>query len=160
MPDWILGEGRKGERVFALIEILVAISIISIGLLGLAGAMSVQSGGLSSATATGHAAVTRGYYVSTAILLAQERMEQVKHLSYKVGPPAVDEIGSLVPTTLPDEAYGAIAGYENFSRQIRVENYPSSNVKTITVTVTFKVPTATSVNTESVVLSTLIAARP
>src|SRR5207245_10974482 len=67
---------------FALVEILVAMSIISIGLLGLAGAMTVQSGGLSSSIAMGQGAVTRGYYVSTATLLAQDRLEQVKRLTY------------------------------------------------------------------------------
>lgn len=163
MPDRVIERGR-GEQGFALIEILVAIAIISIGLLGLAGAMAVQSGGVSSAIAMGQGAVTRGYYVSTAILLAQDGLEQVKRLTYcaacGAGGAAVDQLASSPPTTLPDEA--PVSGYANFNRQVRVANYlvGTNPMKTVTVTVTYSVPTATSVNTESVVLSTLVAARP
>ncbi len=160
MPDRVVVQQRGGQQGFALTEILVAIAIISIGLLGLAGAMAVQSGGLSSAVAAGQGAVTRGYYVSTATLLAQDRLEQVKRLQYTIGPPAVDQIGTPTPTGFSDEALGSISGYANFGRQVRVQNYPTSNVKTVTVTVTFNLPTPTGINSESVALSTLIAARP
>ena len=160
MRNRAASERNADEQGFALVEILVAIAIISIGLLGLAGAMTLQSGGLSSSMAAGQGAVTRGYYVSTAILLAQDRLEQVKRLQYTVGPPAVDQIGTPTPSGFADEDFGTIAGYANFSRQVRVENYPASNVKTVTVTVAFNLPTPSGINTESVVLSTLIAARP
>ena len=160
MRNQVVVEGSKGEQGFALVEILVAIAIISIGLLGFASAITMQSGGIASAASAGQGAVTRGYYLSTAILLAQDRLEQVKRLQYSVGPPAVDQIGAPIPTGFSDEDMGSISGYANFSRQVRVENYPSSNVKTVTVTVTFNLPTATAINTESVVLTTLIAARP
>jgi len=138
-------------------------SIISIGLLGLAGAMTVQSGGLSASIAMGQGAVTRGYYVSTATLLAQDRMEQVKRLTYCAacsGGGSLDQLSASPPATLPDEA--PVTGYANFNRQVRVENYPAGAfpMKTVTVTVSYSVPTATAVNTESVVISTLIAARP
>ena len=157
-------KGTGNQQGFALVEIIVAMSIISVGLLGLAGAMTVQSGGLSSAISMGQGAVTRGYYVSTATLLAQDRLEQVKRLTYCVqcggGGAAVDQLSSSPPSTLPDES--AVTGYTGFTRQVRVENYlvGTSPMKTVTVTVTYSVPMATSTNTESVVLSTLVAARP
>ena len=46
------------------------------------------------------------------------------------------------PATLPDEA--AVTGYANFSRQIRVENYPAGAfpMKTVTVTAVTRGPTA------------------
>lgn len=162
MPDHVIRRGR-GEQGFALIEILVAIAIISIGLLGLAGAMAVQSGGVSSAIAMGQGAVTRGYYVSTAALLAQDKLEQVKHLRYCLtcgtGGVAVDELATFPTGFQANES--PVAGYANFNRQVSVQAYPAgTNMKTVTVTVTYSVPMATSVNTESVVLSTLVAARP
>jgi prepilin-type N-terminal cleavage/methylation domain-containing protein len=151
---------HTGERGFALVEILVAMAILSIGLLGVAGAMTVQSGAVASAVTGGQGAVTHGYYASTAIVLAQDRLEQVKRLQYTIGSPAVDQIAAPIPTGLDDEAFGSIPGYAGFSRQVRVENYPASSLKTVTVTVLFRAPMSTGVNTESVALSTLIAARP
>ena len=151
---------RGTEQGFALVEILVATAVLAIGLLGVAGTMTLQTGAVSSAVSTGQGAVTRGYYLSTAIVLAQDRLEQVKRLTYTIGPPAVDQIAVPTPAGFSDEDFGTIPGYAGFSRQVRVENYPASNLKTVTVTVLFKAPTITGANTESVALSTLIAARP
>ena len=161
-----------GERGFTLIEVLIAMAILTIGLLGVAGTTLLQSGGIASSITYGQAAVSRGQYVSTAAFCAQSRLEQVKLLSYTLAPP-VDQIGGgaspgTAPSTLPDEAFGAItdncaqSNNPNFSRQVRVlAGTPAPNMKTVTVTVTFRLPTAAgSTNTESVAVGTIIAARP
>lgn len=149
-----------GERGFTLLEILVAIAILMIGILGVAGVLALQSGGVAASLPMGHAAVTRGFYKSTATLLAGERLNQVRQLTYTVGPPLVDEYGpDPIPTAFPDE--NPVPGFPNFSREVRVQtDVPSPGVKTLTVTVRFNLPTDTRMNQESVMVRTLIAARP
>jgi prepilin-type N-terminal cleavage/methylation domain-containing protein len=152
-----------GERGFALVEILVAISILTIGILGLGSAATVQTGGIAQNISSGQDAVGRGYYVSAAIMLAKDRMEQAKHLQYTVGPPLTDQLGNSAtsaPTLLPDEA--PVSQLQGFNRQVRVQNYPSGTPppKTVTVTVTFQRPTIAGAVTENVTLSTVIVARP
>jgi hypothetical protein len=139
----------------------MAIAVLTIGLLGVAGALMVQAGGVAAGLSTGQAAITRGYYVSTATMLAQERLEQVRRLQYAIGPPSVDQIGAPTPVGFEDEAYGTIAGFPNFTREVRVQSgIPVANTKTVTVTVRFRLPTQRGTNTESLAMSTVIAARP
>jgi hypothetical protein len=136
-------------------------AILIYALLGVTSMIAVQSGGVSASTGTGQAAITRGYYVSAATVLAQARLEQMKRLRYVLGPPAVDEIGAPIPSGFEDEAYGTIAGHPNFSRRVRVQSgTPGPNLKTVTVRVTFTLPTERAMQVESVVLGTIIAARP
>ena len=154
-----------GERGFTLIEVLIAMAILTIALLGVAGTTLLQSGGIAASITSGQAAVSRGQYVSTATFLAQDRLEQAKGLQYTLQPP-VDQIGGgpspgAAPSALPDEAFGAITAYPNFRRQVRVlADTPAASMKTVTVTVTFHLPTAAGSNTESVAVGTIIAARP
>lgn len=150
------------ERGLTLVEVLVAIALLTVGLLGLASAVAVQGGGVVGAVSTGQAAITRGYYVSAATMLAQQRMEALKQLRFWVGPPAGDEFGSdPIPVGFADEPAGSIPGFPGFSRQARVQTgVPAANLKTVTVTVSFALPTATGTNQEALALSTLIAGRP
>ena len=158
-----LRHARPGESGSTLAELLVAVAILSIGLLGVTGALGIQSGGIAAGMSTGGATVTRGYYESVATMMAQERLEQVKQLQYTAGPPAVDQFGAdPIPAGFADENAGTIAGFPNFARQVRVTTgVPAANMKTITVTVTFSLPTAQRINpAETVSLSTLLARRP
>ena len=156
------GRARRGERGFTLVEILIAMVILTIALLGVAGAVALQSGGIALSLPIGQAAVTRGHYISTATMLAQERLEQIKRLQYTIGPPAVDQISpDPTPTGFADEDFGTITGYPNFRREVRVQTgVPATNIKTVTVTVRFNLPKETGTSEESVKISTLIAARP
>lgn len=149
-----------GDRGFTLIEVLIAIGILTVALLGVAGTAAIQSGGIGASFSFGQAAVTRGHYISTATFLAQERLEQLKRLDYRVGPPAVDQYGSdPIPAGFLDE--NPVQGSPNFSRQVRVQTgVPALNMKTVTVTVTFTPPKETGIGQDTVVISTLIAARP
>lgn len=147
---------------FTLIEVLIALVILTIAVLGVGAAVGVQSGGTAKGVSYGLGAVSRAGLISTATFLAQDQLEQVKRLRYIIGPPVVDDFGTNAwPTGFSD---GPISGYPNFSRQVRFwtgpPQAPDANIRLITVTVTFSAPGDEGVNTESVAVSTLMAARP
>lgn len=148
------------QRGFTLAEVLVAIAILTIALLGYAGALAMQNGtGIAAGMEVGQAAVGRGRYVSTAAFLAQERLEQIKRLVYEVG---TDQIGfGTPPAALPHQDYGTIDGYPDFRREVVVENgVPAANMKLVTVTVRFRRFTPEGRREESSALRTILAERP
>lgn len=143
------------SRGFTLVEILAAIALIVIGLLGLTA--TVGSGAVSGIV-SGQAGATRAYYVSTATALAQQRLEQLRRLTYSDD---TDDFASSPPTGFSDEDYGSISGYTSFKREVRVtSDSPGANIKTISVKVTYRLPTATGRNEESMIVYTLRAKRP
>lgn len=145
----------SSSRGFTLIEIVFSIALIVIGLLGLTA--TVGSGAVSG-IAGGQAAATRAYYVATASTLAQERLEQLRRLTYS---DSSDDFSSSPPTGFSDEDYGSISGHSNFKREVRVtSNSPATNIKTISVKVIYRLPTATGRNEESLIVYTLRAKRP
>lgn len=144
---------RNGCRGFTLVEVLIALAILTIALLGVAATTAIQSGGIAGTFPFGQAAVTRGYYLSTATMLAQDRLEQVKRVTYKVG---ADPFAlGTPPPGFPDDT-----PVLNFSRQVRVVDGPVGNTKEVTVIVAFTLPTERGANQESMSVSTLVAARP
>jgi len=143
------------SRGFTLIEVLAALALIVIGLLGLT--VTVGSGAVSGIT-SGQAGATRAYYVSTATTLAHQRLEQLRRLTYS---DSTDDFASSPPTGFADEDYGSISGYTNFKREVRVTaNSPGTNIKTISVKITYRLPTDTRRNEESLIVYTLRAKRP
>lgn len=117
------------ERGFSLVEILVAVGIIAIGLVGLAGVVSVSSYGLQE-----------GNQLSTATFLAEQRLEEVRNAPWAASPandclgvsssdaaPTSTACSRSAPTscttgtactTYPDE--GAVPGFTGYSRTVRV----------------------------------------
>lgn len=147
---------RNGCSGFTLVEVLIALAILTIALLGVAATTAIQSGGISGTFPFGQAAVTRGYYLSTATMLAQERLEQVKRVQYRVG---ADPFASGTPPPgFPDDT--PVNGFPNFNRQVRVVGGPAADTREVTVTVTYTLPTERGANQESMKISTLVAARP
>ncbi len=105
----------KTQRGFTLIEILIAMSILSIGFLG---ASSLTVG------------IMKGNYhaksTTTAIVLAQDRLERVVGAGYV----------SAVSNT---EGYNSIPGYAAYRRDTTVSfNTPLVGMKTINVQVFWK----------------------
>ena len=149
-----------GERGFTLVEVLIAMAILTVALLGVVGAVALQSGGVAASLPFGQGVITRSHYISTATMLAQARLEQLKRLQYSVS--LGDQFGAdPIPAGFADEDFGTIAGLPNFRREVRVQTgVPAANMKTVTVTVRFNLPNAPRQSQESVAITTLIAARP
>jgi prepilin-type N-terminal cleavage/methylation domain-containing protein len=95
----------KSEEGFALIEVMMAIVILAIGLLGLAALMAQLTGTTGSSR-----------YMGTEVMLASEKLEDLNRL--QIGDPALAAGGSLASDT---------AGY---SDQVQVS---SDNGTTTTV---------------------------
>jgi len=154
------------EEGLTLVELLTAMVILTIALVGVAASVAYQTVGVSSSLPMGQAAVTRGHYVTTATMLAQERLEQVKRATYTVqtdGTEVTDDLGSsssAAPTNFSDEDYGSFStrGLPKFGRKVRVEDL-ASGLKTVTVTVTFDLPKEAGLGQESIAISSLIAPR-
>lgn len=145
-------------RGLTLVEVLIALAILTVAVLGVAATTALQSGGGSAGALTfGQAAITRGYYLSTATMLAQDRMEQIKRVQFKVG--AADPFApGNPPPNFADES--PVAGFPNFNRQVRVVAGPAAGTRQVTVTVAFTLPTAQGANQESINITTLVAGRP
>lgn len=145
---------------FTLVEVLVAIGLLSIGILGIGLALSA-SGGIASDDNIGLAAVSRANSYSTATELAQARLEEIKNATY------TSVTDQITTANFPDEAYGAIAGYSGFRRTATIQNAtppatpPDGVMKTITVQVFFRPQYGTRIGQEeSVQVVTIIARRP
>ncbi len=84
-----------GEAGFTLAEIMVACAIISVGLIGVATGFGFGVDGVEA-----------GRQQSTAVFLAEQRIEQAKDLAART-----PNLASLTVANLPaTEAYGTIAG--------------------------------------------------
>lgn len=104
------------DRGFTIIEVLIAIVILSIALLGMAG--------LTVGIMTGN---DHSKLLTTATTLAQDKMEEVRRSGYS-GTPSVD--------TTTTENYNTMSSYPLFKRiTVTAVDSPSAGMKTITVTV-------------------------
>ncbi len=152
-----------------LAEILVAMAIMGIGLVGLASVIPLASYGMQE-----------GNQLSTATFLANQRLEQVRNSSWTASPVA-DNIGvspsastppqSGATVTFPDESPLA-APYGGYARTVRVTDcgvgagcggVTNAGLRQITVTVRYTpltgVGQAASGTTKSAVLTMYIAQR-
>jgi prepilin-type N-terminal cleavage/methylation domain-containing protein len=158
------------ERGLTLAEILVAVAILGIGLVGLAVVVPIASYG-----------VQEGSQLSTATFLAEQRLEQIRNAPW-TGTPANDCVGSganapVVPagvacangtvalaagaTTFADEAnvvwgnstsVAAVQG--GYSRQVRISDcsptpcagLTSATMRQVTVSVTYRPLTSSGVS--------------
>jgi prepilin-type N-terminal cleavage/methylation domain-containing protein len=84
MEKSLLRRRQTREQGFTLIETLVAISVLTIGLMSVA-ALMAQMVGTSS----------RSRYMSTAALLGSEKLEDLTHYSSRVPPASIAAGGSL-----------------------------------------------------------------
>ena len=107
----------RDQQGFTLLEVLIAIVILSLGLLGLS-AMTIST--------------IRGLAFSedmtTATNLAQEKMEALKGAGY-----------TGVSDGISIEDYDTIAGFNQFKRQVQIiADQPLANTKTAIVSVSWK----------------------
>ncbi len=146
------GETLQGERGFTFVEVLAAIVLLTIGLVGVGAVLVLQSRGVSSAASFGLAAVTRGNQRSIATMLAQARLEDIKNAQYT----------QITAANFPNEAYWTIPNYPNFRRTVTIQPDATLAMTTITVQVLYfaQLESGVSPNEESVTLATIIAQRP
>ena len=168
-----------GERGMTLMEVLVAVGIISVGLVALSSAIPLAAYGIQE-----------GKQLSTATFLATQRMEQVRNATWQAAQPApavpalaaVDKLGvsaseSVAPVgdggviTFPDEAPMA-APYTDYSRTVRVvdcgmspgcNGITNAGLRRVTVTVTYRPMTgigmAPATTTKSARVTMLVSKR-
>ena len=108
--------GPQDNRGFTLLEILVAVIVLSIGMLGMAGLTTgIMRGNL------------RSMRMTTAMTLAQQKMETIRGLGHS-GTPMMDNTAT--------EDYNSIANHQSYKRvtSIKVAK-PAVGMKTVTVTV-------------------------
>jgi prepilin-type N-terminal cleavage/methylation domain-containing protein len=98
-------KSRSGQAGFTLAEILVACAIISVGLVAVATGFGVGVDGVEA-----------GRQQSTALFLAEQRMEQVKEMAIKQ-----TDLGAVNHTNLAaTEAYATISGAARYRRTTRI----------------------------------------
>ena len=100
---------------FTLIEILIAMLILSVGILGMAAlTVGIINGNKLSNN------------LSAATTLAQDKMEDVRRLGYT---------GTSATTATDTENYSSITGYATFKRVVvTTVDSPAPGMKTITIT--------------------------
>lgn len=156
-----------GEDGTMLAEVLIASTIIAVGLLALLSTISISA-----------YSIQEGQQLTTATFLANQRLEQVKASQWTVEPSVdalgVSATGSAPPksgglTTFPDEA-PMPAPYAGFSRTVRVTECSSgsgcagvvgADLRQVTVSVSYRPLTgigqAPAGTTKAAVVSTLVA---
>jgi prepilin-type N-terminal cleavage/methylation domain-containing protein len=137
----------RGQAGFTLAEILVACAIISLGLVAVAMGFGVGVDGVEA-----------GRQESTAVFLAEQRIEQAKDLAMRQ-----TGLAQLVVGNLPaSEAYGSIAGAPGYRRTSVITDNPTGlQGKRVDVTVFYRPVTGRGVlSTERLVsLSIFLASR-
>lgn len=154
----------SNERGMTLAEVLVALPIITIGLLALLSTIPLST-----------YAIQDGSQTSTATFLAGQRLEQVRNARWMATCPAtVDSVGvSASSTAAPTDGGGTTtfadenpiaAPYTAYTRQVRItDSVPSTTVcnvatgeitgtygiRTVTVTVTYSPLSATGTSAVS-----------
>jgi len=103
---------------FTLIEIMIAIFILVVGLLGVAGVATTVINGNAF-----------GKKITTATTLAQDKMEEIINLGHS---------GTSSSDTTTTENYNSITDYPTYKRVTVVDvDSPVASMKTIEVTVEF-----------------------
>jgi prepilin-type N-terminal cleavage/methylation domain-containing protein len=157
------------QRGMTLPEILIAVVIIMVALMGLASGIPIASYGIQE-----------GSQLTTATFLANQRLEHIKAAAWTQSP-ATDTLGvsasaSAAPqngsgTTFPDESPVA-APYTQYTRQVRITDcgvglgcggIADAGLRQVTVTVSYRpltgVGVAASSSTKSAIVTMLVARR-
>ena len=123
---------EERDNGFTLVEIMVAILILTVGLLGMASlTVAIIKGNKLSADLT------------TATVLAQDKMEDLRRLGYS-GIPATDDTNTEAYGTIADTSGTILPEYAAYKRvTVTTVDSPAVGMKTITVTAYWKDPDQT-----------------
>jgi prepilin-type N-terminal cleavage/methylation domain-containing protein len=117
MPRSIVLHYRQHEHGFTLSEVLMAIVVLSVGLLGLSAMMIAATNSLAFSKK-----------LTTATTLAQDKLEEIKYATY----------ASIVSANHPVEDYKTIPGYAQFKREVTISAGPVPDTKTVIVTTSWR----------------------
>jgi prepilin-type N-terminal cleavage/methylation domain-containing protein len=136
------------ERGMTLVEVLVAVTIITVGLTAIATGMQLATSGITSAQQE-----------TTAAFLAEQRLEDIK--AFALSTNAAQGFANVTGASFGTEAYGTIAGgYTGYRRTTTITN-PSATTKVVVVRV-FYLPVGVNHamnNEREVAVSTLLRQR-
>ena len=106
----------RDQRGFSLLEVLMALVVVFLALLGFAGYSVVA-----------HTGMTASEKLTRAVTLAQEKLEDVRRDGVPI---------SLTDTWINTESYGSIAGAMYHQRTLTIQPHiPMSGLHTVTVEV-------------------------
>jgi prepilin-type N-terminal cleavage/methylation domain-containing protein len=134
------------ERGMTLVEVLVAVFVITIGLTAVATGMQLATGG-----------ITAGQQETTAVFLAEQRLEDIK--AFALSSAAAQGFANVTSANFPQESYGGIATYAGYRRTVTITD-PSATMKRVTVDVFYyPVAVASTSQEKQVSLSTVLRQR-
>jgi prepilin-type N-terminal cleavage/methylation domain-containing protein len=138
----------SSQQGITLPEILVATALLAIGMVAVLSSMSIGLGGVESSRR-----------VSTALFLAEQRLEQVR--AFAVSSSAGQGFVNLTSAAFPAEGYNTIAGYETYRRVVTVTPNAGGNpnLRAVTVQVFYRSATAVGTGETSTVVDTVVALR-
>lgn len=172
---------RSDERGLTLAEILVALFVIGIGLVGLLAVVPLATYG-----------VQEGNQLSTATFLADQKLEEIRNAAWGIVPPPVNDndclgVGATAAptsatctrtaptacapgaacTTFPDEP--AVAGQPSYGRTVRITSCAATpctgitdaNLRLVTVSVSYSPMSGAggAAGTKAVTVALLVAKR-
>ena len=135
------------ERGMTLVEILVAVVIITIGLTAIATGMQLATSGIN-----------QGQQETTAVFLSEHKLEDIKAFALSTNP--AQGFANVTGANFPAEGYSTIAGNNGYRRTTTITN-PNATMKVVVVNV-FYVPVGVSQSTNTerqVSLSTVLRTR-
>lgn len=138
----------RDQAGLTLTEIIAAAAILAIAVFA-----------LLSAVVTGFTGVDRGRQQSTAVFLAEQRMEEVRSFAMSLG--AGQGYANLTNASFPAQAYGSIPTFGPYRRTVTVTSNPGgvANVKQVDVNVFYRPQTDRGMEGESSVLVSTVIAR-
>lgn len=136
----------RNERGMTLVELLMAVFIITIGLTAIATGMQLAT-----------SSINVGQQETTASFLAEQKIEDIK--AFALSTNASQGFANVTSANFPAEAYNSIATYGPYRRTTTITN-PSATTKVVVVNVFYMPISVSSTVTErQVSLSTLLRTR-
>jgi len=136
----------RNERGMTLIELLMAVFIITIGLTAIATGMQLAT-----------SSINVGQQETTASFLAEQKLEDIK--AFALSTNGSQGFSNVTSANFPAEAYNSIASFGSYRRATTISN-PSATVKVVVVNVFyFPVGVASTGAERQVTLSTMLRQR-